>query len=92
MREYCCKVDGPKLANMLEFGDTPILSPKELEKIGYSVAAYPVTLLSSSIKAMKASLSLLKVGAKTESSILSFEELKESVGFPEYNAYLNDFK
>jgi hypothetical protein len=28
MIRYCAEVDGPKLANMLEFGKTPILSPK----------------------------------------------------------------
>jgi 2-methylisocitrate lyase-like PEP mutase family enzyme len=30
-------VDGPKLANMLEFGKTPILPPEQLRKIGYEM-------------------------------------------------------
>lgn len=60
MITYCNQVDGPKLANMLEFGKTPILPPQRLKEIGYKVAAYPLTLLSASAKAMKESLELLK--------------------------------
>lgn len=36
MRRYCKEVDGPKLANMLEGGLTPILSPAKLKEIGYT--------------------------------------------------------
>ena len=36
MRRYCKEVDGPKLANMLEGGLTPILSPTQLKEIGYT--------------------------------------------------------
>ena len=34
MKQYCSEVRGPKLANMLEGGDTPILPPAELYKLG----------------------------------------------------------
>lgn len=84
MKRYCNEVPGPKLANMLEFGSTPVLPPKQLEEMGYTVAAYPLTLLSASTKAMKRSLELLKEGKPTESEILNFEELKDAVGFPDY--------
>ena len=40
MQDYCERVEGPKLANMLEQGSTPILSPQELKKMGYTMAAY----------------------------------------------------
>ena len=53
MQDYCARVSGPKLANMLEFGSTPVLPPQELKKMGYTMAAYPLTLLSSSIKVMQ---------------------------------------
>jgi PEP phosphonomutase and related enzymes len=84
MREYCERVSGPKLANMLEYGETPILPPEELAKIGYTMAAYPLTLLSASIKAMKKSLELIKNGSPTDSMILSFGETKDIVGFTQY--------
>lgn len=91
MYRYCKEVSGPKLANMLEFGLTPILPPKKLEEIGYTVAAYPVTLLSASARAMKQSLELLKHGHSTDSNILSFEELKDAVGFPDFYQILNRY-
>jgi 2-methylisocitrate lyase-like PEP mutase family enzyme len=84
MREYCSQVSGPKLANMLEYGTTPILPPAELKSIGYTIAAYPLTLLSASIKAMQQSLQLIKDGKPTDDVISSFKETKESVGFGEY--------
>eukprot|EP00558_Chaetoceros_sp_UNC1202_P008518 CAMPEP_0197240652 /NCGR_PEP_ID=MMETSP1429-20130617/6883_1 /TAXON_ID=49237 /ORGANISM="Chaetoceros sp., Strain UNC1202" /LENGTH=345 /DNA_ID=CAMNT_0042700331 /DNA_START=13 /DNA_END=1050 /DNA_ORIENTATION=- len=84
MEEYCDRVSGPKLANMLEFGNTPILPPEELKKIGYTMAAYPLTLLSASIKAMQESLDLIKSGKPTDDMILSFSETKDVVGFTQY--------
>jgi len=85
MKEYCERVSGPKLANMLEYGNTPILPPEELKVIGYTMAAYPLTLLSASIKAMKQSLELIKAGKGTEDMIMSFAETKDVVGFTQYS-------
>jgi len=84
MQEYCDRVSGAKLANMLEYGSTPILPPDELQKMGYTMAAYPLTLLSASIKAMQESLELIKEGKPTYDKILSFAETKDVVGFTKY--------
>jgi len=84
MQEYCRTISGPKLANMLEYGTTPILSPTELKKIGYTMAAYPLTLLSASILAMQRSLELIIKGQPTEDVIASFAETKDIVGFTQY--------
>ena len=84
MREYCAAIDGPKMANMLEGGKTPLLRPEELREIGYSFAVYPLTLLSSAIKAMEAALALLKEGQSAEPLLCPFEHVKDTVGFPEY--------
>jgi len=84
MRRYCREVDGPKLANMIEFGVTPVLTPAELADMGYTVAAYPLTLLSASVKAMKISLEALKNGRSTDNLVLPFKELQQDVGFNEY--------
>jgi 2-methylisocitrate lyase-like PEP mutase family enzyme len=40
---------GTKMANMVEQGLTPVLPPDELQRIGYSIAAYPLTLLQKII-------------------------------------------
>ena len=86
MKEYCERVSGPKLANMLEFGNTPILPPDELQQMGYTIAAYPLTLLSASIKTMQESLQLIKDGKPTFDKILSFTDTKDVVGFTKYIA------
>ena len=84
MEKYCQRVSGPKLANMLEYGSTPILPPSELQTMGYTMAAYPLTLLSASIKAMQESLELIKEGKPTFDKILSFADTKDLLGFTKY--------
>ncbi len=83
MKAYCDGVPGPKMANMIEFGKTPILPPEQLEEIGYKIMVYPLTLLNASILAMRESLAMLRDG-REPSNILDFEGLKTAVGFPEY--------
>ena len=84
MRRYCHEVEGPTMANLIEGGKTPLLSVDRLEEIGYKIAVYPLTLLNVSIGAMRAALHGLRSGAPT--AVMSFEDLKTAVGFPEYYA------
>ena len=84
MQDYCRLVPGPKLANMLEQGTTPIVPPHELKDMGYTMAAYPLTLLSASIRAMQQSLQLLQQGLPTDDIITTFAETKHLVGFTQY--------
>jgi len=83
MRRYCTEVDGPKMANMIEYGKTPVLPPEQLEAIGYKIAVYPLTLLNAGIKAMREALNTIKQGRMPE-NIMDFEALKSAVGFPRY--------
>jgi 2-methylisocitrate lyase-like PEP mutase family enzyme len=85
MQRLCRETPGPKMANMVEQGDTPILPPRELEAFGYRIAAYPLTLFSAAIRAMNLALADIAAG-RTPKSLLPFEELREVVGFPEYDA------
>lgn len=84
MERYCTEISGPKLANMLEQGETPVLPPRELKRMGYTMAAYPLTLLSASIKAMEESLTRIKEGIPTDDIIVSFSDSKDVVGFTRY--------
>jgi 2-methylisocitrate lyase-like PEP mutase family enzyme len=85
MRRYCTEVDGPKMANMIEGGKTPLLAPSRLEAIGYKIAVYPLTLLNVSIAAMRVALGQLR-RHETASAAMDFADLKAAVGFPEYMA------
>lgn len=84
MRRYCEAVPGHKMVNLIEFGKTPLLPLARLEAIGYKIAVYPLTLLSVSIKAMRAALE--RIRREETAEVLDFAELQAVVGFPEYYA------
>ena len=77
----------PTMANMLEDGLTPYLPPDTLKDLGYHIAAYPLTLLSSAVRAMQESLERLKKGESVERRV-GFKELQEIVGFNDYDQSL----
>jgi 2-methylisocitrate lyase-like PEP mutase family enzyme len=85
MREVCRSLPGVKMANLVEGGDTPLLPPAQLEEIGYQIAAYPLTLLSAAMRAMQDALSDLAKG-QAPNALLEFAELREIVGFDDYDA------
>ena len=66
---------------VLQFGKTPILPPAELGKMGYTMVGYPLSLLSSSIKAIKSALGRLKAEEPLDDILGSFDEVKRVVSF-----------
>ncbi|GAU16537.1 hypothetical protein TSUD_167680 [Trifolium subterraneum] len=86
--EAFCQVSPlvPKMANMLEGGGkTPILTPLELEDIGYKIVAYPLSLIGVSIRAMQDALTAIKGGRiPPPGSMPPFEEIKDILGFNKY--------
>ncbi len=83
MRAYCEALPGPKMANMVEQGDSPFLPPERLQAIGYKIVIYPITLMLASLRAMENALSSIKAGRHPE-ELAAFSYLREIVGFPEY--------
>lgn len=75
------------LINMMEGGQTPLCSQKDLENWGYKIIAYPLTTILTMTKAVQDSLAYLKINGTTNDYFLknmaSFEELKQLLGFPE---------
>ena len=84
MKLICSEVPGCKMANIVEGGLTPNLSMKELADLGYQIAAYPLTLLSASMLAMKSTLELMKEDLPRDDLLLDFGELRKNIGFDEY--------
>jgi len=78
------QVPGIHMANMLEGGKTPMVSADDLHNLGYSIAAYPLTILSAAMKAMQTSLKLMAKGQHPDEALLKFDELKRLVGFDAY--------
>ncbi len=88
MAAFCEAVpDRPKMANLVEDGATPWLSPSRLEALGFAIAAYPLTLLSASARAIEDALTALAEG-QPPAARLSFERLQSLVGFPAYDEAL----
>ncbi len=84
MELICKEVEGFKVANIVEGGLTPNLSMKELEEIGYKLAVYPLTALSSAMKSMIQVLRKMKTDQDRTSDLLDFTEIKSRIGFEEY--------
>ena len=80
----------PKMVNLVEDGDTPNLSHQALAAMGVRIAAYPLTLLSSGVRAMQEALAALAAGQPAPRR-LTFGELQALVGFPEYDAALQHY-
>ena len=85
MGRICREIEAPQLANMVEGGRTPVLSPPALEALGYKIAAYPLSLLSAAAAAMRRALADLKAG-RAVAGAMPFDELQRLVGFPAYDA------
>jgi len=83
MARFCAEIPGPKMANMLEQGATPVLPPARLQEMGFKIAAYPLTLLLTIIPAIEKALQSLKEGRHPE-GLASFQDLQDVVGFPGY--------
>lgn len=91
MRAFCQSVPGPKMANMLEEGITPVLPPDRLQEIGYKIAAYPLTLLNSAVYAMQEALADLKAG-RTPQRRVDFSAIRDIVGFDAYDPLLDRYR
>ncbi|MDQ0285381.1 carboxyvinyl-carboxyphosphonate phosphorylmutase [Desulfofundulus luciae] len=76
----------PVLANMLEKGRTPLLSARELQKLGYHIALYPVSSTYVIAKAVSELMQVLKEEGTTRSMLdrmITFEEFNTFIGLPE---------
>ena len=85
----------PLMLNQIESGQTPTLPVRELQALGYKIAAYALTALMASVRAMQRTLkSLQREGSPHQylNDIATFEELDELFGFPEVRAWEKRFQ
>jgi len=79
------KFDVPQMANMLEGGRTPILTPAELADMGFEIAIYGISLLMHSVRTMQDVLGKLAQGdVSFIGKGVGFEEYKSIVGFDDW--------
>ena len=84
MRKIARQAPGHHMANLVQGGETPILSPDELSEIGYSIAISPLALMASAMAAMKQTLEDLKRGVDPDPRMMPFDELRQVIGFNDY--------
>ncbi len=80
-------VDVPLVANMTEFGKSPLLAFDELAEMGYRAVLYPVTLLRVAMKAIESTLSILAADG-TQSDLLDLMQTRQELyDLLEYDSY-----
>jgi len=84
------EIDAPLMANLVEDGDTPLLPPERLAALGFRIAAHPLSLLMSSVRAVQDALAELAKGEPVTRRV-SFETLREIVGFDAYDRELQGY-
>ena len=83
-------VDVPLLANMTEFGKTPLLDAGTLERLGFNVVIYPVTTLRIAMGAVEAGLRTIAATGTQESLVPAMQtraRLYELLDYAEYNQF-----
>ncbi|MFJ7128529.1 methylisocitrate lyase [Streptomyces sp. NPDC098101] len=83
-------VDVPLLANMTEFGRSPLLGARALEELGYNIALYPVTLFRLAMGAVEEGLRVLAAEGTQEPLLDRMQtrsRLYEVLGYERYAAF-----
>ena len=75
---FAREVAAPLIANMTEFGKSPLLSFAELEDLGYVAILYPVTLLRIAMKAAHAALGVIALEG-TQAGLLDLMQTRQEL-------------
>ena len=88
--KFRTEIKVPLLANMTEFGKTPLYSKKQLQEFGYNIAIYPVTSLRLANKAVEDGFKQLK-DEGTNASIVDLmqtrKHLYKLLHYEDYNKF-----
>ena len=68
----------PLIANMTEFGASPLLTHQELAALGFAVVLYPVTLLRVAMKAIEAALAVI-ADAGSQEELLDLMQTRDQL-------------
>lgn len=84
---FANQIDVPLVANMTEFGKSPLLTFAELESWGYRVVLYPVTLLRVSMKAVETALTILATDGTQRELLDLMQTRQELYDLLDYDSY-----
>lgn len=83
-------VSVPLLANMTEFGKSPLLTTQQLESLGYNIVIYPVTALRIAMGAVDRGLETIKATGTQESLVEGMQTrsaLYDLLRYEDYNVF-----
>lgn len=80
-------IDVPILANMTEFGKSPLLTAQTLENLGVNVVIYPVTLLRLAMQAADAGLAAIAALGTQEGLLDQMQHRRDLYDLLDYQAY-----
>lgn len=83
LQRIAAETNGYRMANMLEGGLTPFLQPAEVSELGFSIVAYPFTILTRVVKETQRVLESMRSGVIPDPA-MTFAELRKVVGFDDY--------
>jgi methylisocitrate lyase len=86
---FAKEVKSPLLANMTEFGKTPLITAQEFKEMGYKYVIFPVTIFRVAAKAMKEALEVLLKEGTQKSLIDKMMTRKEQYEVINYYFYEN---
>ena len=75
------------VANMVETGKTPLLTPVELADLGFTLIVSPLSLLFTMVKAVQVSLELLRADGSLRDHLdrlVDFDSFGRLVGLPQH--------
>ena len=84
-RDFASKIDLPLLANMTEFGKSPLLSFTELAGFGYRMVIFPQSAFRVSMKASEGLLRALKEGGTQKEWVGQMQTRQELYKLLEYD-------
>ncbi|MGH7267756.1 MAG: methylisocitrate lyase [Candidatus Rokuibacteriota bacterium] len=85
LARFAAEIRAPLLANMTEFGKTPLVPAAELERMGYRLVIYPASALRVAHRAMEELFAQIKRAGSQEACLDRMahrQELYELVGLP----------
>jgi len=88
-------INAPLVANMIEGGATPVLSAKELHKMGFKIILYPLSVLYANTFASLAILKELKKSGTTKrlaKNVVTFDQFNDIVELSKFRNMENRYK
>ncbi|WP_029009350.1 isocitrate lyase/PEP mutase family protein [Azospirillum halopraeferens] len=89
MRRICREIDAPGMANNIEGGLTPVLTPAELQEIGYAVSVHPVATtyaITHAVTRLMRALAADGTTAAVRDAMVDFDTFNRFIGLPDQRA------